>query len=65
MKFAEKPGYCFATRVDIAQKDQSDEAQSIVHSLGCVSSTRYLVTASNQDHIVLHKSERILVNIMT
>ena len=43
------------------KKDRSDEAQSIVHSLGCVSSTRYLVTASNQDHIILHKSERILV----
>ena len=48
--------------MDIAQKrSKSDEAQSIVHSLGCVSSTRYLVTASNQDHIILHKSERILV----
>ena len=43
-------------------KDRSDEAKSIVHNLGCVSSTRYLVTASNHDHIILHKSERILVS---
>ena len=43
------------------KKDRSDEAKAIVQSLGCVSSTRYLVTASNQDHIILHKSERILV----
>ena len=43
------------------KKDRSDEAKAIVQSLGCVSSTRYLVTASNQDHIILHESERILV----
>ena len=43
------------------KKDRSDEAQAIVQTLGCVSSTRYLVTASNQDHIILHESERILV----
>ena len=43
------------------KKDQSYEAQTILNSLGCISATRYLVTASIQDHIILHSSERFLI----
>ena len=41
--------------------DQSAIAQDLLNSLGEISSTRYLVTASKQKHITLHKSDRILI----
>jgi endonuclease/exonuclease/phosphatase family metal-dependent hydrolase len=45
------------------KKDQSDVAQDLLKNLGEISSTRYLVTASNQSHILLHKSDRILITL--
>lgn len=43
------------------KKDQSDVALDLLKDLGEISSTRYLVTASKQSHIILHKSDRIMI----
>jgi len=41
--------------------DQSAIAQDLLKVLGEISSTRYLVTASKEKHVLLHKSDRILI----
>ena len=41
--------------------DQSVIAQDLLKTLGEISSTRYLVTASKEKHVTLHKSDRILI----
>lgn len=41
--------------------DQSELAMELLPGLGMISATRYLVTSSKENHIILHKSDRILV----
>ena len=41
--------------------DQSELAMELLPGLGMISATRYLVTSSKENHIILHKSDRIFV----